>query len=100
MKLASDTHGRLQIINLIGFLNIPLFSFFNKIVLSVGISFMISGIVFVTASIYKTRSLYFDWLRKKVFDWLFEDYSDRASNIFCGIIFLVLGLAILIHELG
>ncbi len=100
MRLTTDTHGRLQTINLLGFLNVPILGYFNKAFLGLGIAFTLSGLIFFVAFIFKTKSLHFDWTREKVFNWLFEDYADRAANFCYGTFFLILGLGILNHELG
>ena len=100
MRLTTDIHGRLQIVNIAGFLIIPILGYFNKTDLGFGIALTLSGIIFFIAFVYKTKSLHFGWAREKVFNWLFEDYADRAANICYGVFFLILGVSILVHELG
>ena len=100
MRITTDIHGRLQIINLIGFLTVPILAYFNKTLLGLGIALTLSGLIFFTAFVYKTKSLHFDWTTQKVFKWFFEDYADRAANICYGTFLLILGLVILNHELG
>jgi len=100
MRSTTEIHGRLQTINLIGFLTVPILAYFNKTLLGLGIALTLSGLIFFTAFLYKTKSLHFEWTTQKVFNWLFEDYADRAANISYGTFFLVLGLGFLYHELG
>jgi hypothetical protein len=100
MRITTDIHGRLQIINIVGFLSVPILGYFDKTLLGLGIALTLSGIIFFAAFAYKTKSLHFDWTSQKIFSWLFEDYADRAANLCCGTFVLILGLVVLNHELG
>jgi hypothetical protein len=99
MKLTKDIHGRLQLFNVIGFLAVPICGYVDRIIFGFGIAFTISGLLFVAAFLYKTESLFFDWTKEKIFDWLFKEYSHRAANLFYAGFFLLLGLASIIQEL-
>jgi hypothetical protein len=99
MTFFNGTSGKLQIINLVGFLSIFIFEYFDKITLGCGLALTLSGLLSLIAFAINVEPIYNFVSGKIIFTWLFEKYSDRALNLFFGIFFFLIGVAILSSEL-
>jgi hypothetical protein len=99
MRFFKGASGKLQIINVLGFLSILIFEYLDRIILGVGLAFMLSGVLSVIAFAIDAAPIYNFIGGKIIFDWLSEKNSEKALSLIFGVFLLVIGVVILCSDL-